>query len=132
MFQYAAGLAVALKNRTSLRLDTTFLNDRFPRKEFTYRTFDLDIFDLKPQFTPLSNISTALPVPGLWLASDALLIGIKDKLGMQKLIKEGDSSLFDPAVLGAGDRTLLWGHWQSERYFSEIAEKAEELVKRSK
>src|ERR1700733_7355534 len=46
MFQYAAGLSLSLKNGVPLFLDTTFLNDRFPRREMTYRTFDLDIFNL--------------------------------------------------------------------------------------
>lgn len=35
MFQYAAGLDLALKNGAKLVLDKTYLNDRFPRRQFT-------------------------------------------------------------------------------------------------
>jgi len=120
MFQYAAGLAVARKKKVPLVLDTTFLNDRFPRKQFTYRTYDLHVFDLAPRFTALSKISTALPVPGVWLGIDLALVKIKEVLGMQRLIPEGGKKNFDREVARADGEVALWGFWQSEEYFKEI------------
>lgn len=134
MFQYALGLNLAKKNNTDLVLDTTFLNDRFPRKEFTYRAFDLDVFALspaqisqnetwagKPRFTILSKISEKLPIPGVWLGLDLALMMTKNIFGAQKIIKEKKNYVFDPEVLSAKGNVVLWGYWQSEKYFADIA-----------
>jgi len=116
MFQYAAGFDLAKRSNAQLVLDTTFLNDRFPRKEFTFRTYDLDILGIDTDFTVLSKISGAIPIPGLWLGLDLALAKIKNFLGVQKIIKE-------PSVTSAGisatqGSVLLFGYWQNEKYFS--------------
>jgi hypothetical protein len=120
MFQYATGLAVAKKNNTDLVLDTVFLNDRFPRRNFTYRTYDLDIFTLEPKFTRLSKISTSMPIPGLWLGIDLGLIRLGATLG-RRVIKEKKESLFDPGIFYKQGDILLWGRWEDEKYFADIA-----------
>lgn len=120
MFQYAAGLATARKNNTGLVLDTAFLNDRFPRRHFTYRTYDLDIFTLEPVFTFLSGISKAVPISGIWLGMDLAFIKLRDLLGMQKLIREKKEHEFDPSVFDSGNSAALWGFWQTPEYFSDI------------
>jgi hypothetical protein len=121
MFQYALGLNLAKKNKTELAIDATFLHDRFPRPQFTYRTYDLDVFDIHPRFTTLSKISGAVPIPGVWLGLDLGLVSAGNALGIQKLVREKTPLVFDPAVLEAGRRTVLWGFWQSEKYFTDIA-----------
>jgi Glycosyl transferase family 11 len=102
MFQYAAGLNLSLKNKTPLVLDTTFLNDRFPRAEFTYRTFDLDVFNLVPpvEFTKLSELSSAFPIPGIWLGLSLLWAKVSRGFGHKNDI-------------------FLWGRSQSQNYFAE-------------
>jgi len=122
MFQYALGLALAKRNKTKLLLDSVFLCDRFPRKNFTYRTFDLDVFALEPRFTALSKIANAIPVPGLWLGADLAFIKSRDFFGVQKIVKEKNEQAFDPEILRSGDNLLLWGRWQNEKYFSEVAD----------
>jgi len=135
MFQYALGLNIAKKNNAELVLDTTFLNDRFPRKEFTYRNFDLNVFTLspskilsgktwegKPHFSVLSKISEKLPIPGIWFGLDIAFLMAKKILGMGKIIKEKKDYIFDPDVLKAKGSIVLWGHWQSEKYFADIAD----------
>lgn len=126
MFQYAAGLSLALKNNTELVLDTTYLNDRFPRREITFRTYDLDIFRVEPRFTLLSKISSALPIPGLWLALDLGLMKIKNMFGVKKIVNEKVGLEFDPEILKAGNDVVLWGFWQTGKYFDDIAEKIKE------
>ncbi|MDO8664746.1 MAG: alpha-1,2-fucosyltransferase [Candidatus Liptonbacteria bacterium] len=123
MFQYALGLHLAKKNNNNaeLVLDTTFLNDRFPRKEFTYRTFDLDVFTLKPHLSVLSKISEKLPVPGLWLGLDIAFLMVKKIFGLKKIIKEKNNYVFESEVLSAKGDIVLWGFWQSEKYFADIA-----------
>ncbi len=122
MFQYALGLCLAKKNNTGLRLDTVFLCDRFPRREFSYRNYDLGVFALAPRFTLLSRISAAIPIPGLWLALDLAAIKIGNVFGVRRIIKETDGKIFDPAALRASGNMVLWGRWQTEKYFAECAE----------
>lgn len=120
MFQYAAGLAVAHKNTVPLVLDTVFLNDRFPRKNFVYRSFDLDIFNISGTVSPLSNLSTTMPLPGIWLMLDLISVAARDVLGSQRLIKEKKELSFDPEVFNAGSNVFLWGFWQTPNYFQGI------------
>ena len=129
MFQYALGLNLAKKNNTRLLLDTVFLNDRFPRKEFAYRTFDLDVFQLEPRLTTLSKISTAVPIPGAWLALDFGLMKAKEVFGIQKIVKEKKDHVVDGDVLRATGNLLLWGRWQDEGYFKDIADDVREAFK---
>jgi len=120
MFQYALGLNLAEKNKAELLLDTTFLNDRFPRKEFTYRTLDLDIFTLKPRLTALSKVANTIPLPAVWLSADLAFIKLRDLLGVRRIVREKDLCIFDPEVLRSSGDVLLWGRWQTEKYFSDI------------
>src|SRR5258708_1638123 len=109
MFEYAAGLRLAKKKNTALSLDSVHLSDRFPRKNFTYRIYDMDIFNIEPRFTTLSKIANTLPIPGIWLGLDLLLIGLRDALGIQKILQE-KSERFDPAVLAAGCKNFILFH----------------------
>ncbi len=122
MFQYAAGRVLALARNTDLVLDTTYINDRFPRREFIPRTYDLDVFSLIPRFTTLSAASEKFPVPGLWLGLDIALIGARNYLGIRALIKEKKEFSFDPSVRTAGGNAELWGRWQSPKYFEDHAD----------
>ena len=120
MFQYALGLGLAKKNNTELVLDTTFLNDRFPRRQFTYRTYDLDVFDIKPKFTLLSEVSARVPIPGLWLGLDIAAIQANNILGLRKLLREKEEHTFDGAIARAKGEVTLWGFWQNEKYFEDV------------
>lgn len=57
MFQYAYGRRLSLKKNEKLKLDLTFLLSRIPRKNFTFRDYELDIFNIKPNFTFLSKVA---------------------------------------------------------------------------
>lgn len=119
MFQYAAGLNLAKKNNTDLLLDTVSLRDRFPRRKFTYRDYDLGIFIIKPTFTFLSELANALPIPGVWLGLDLLGTNVRRAFGLQALVKRSDD-LFDPRVLETRGNIFLYGRWQNEHYFKDI------------
>jgi hypothetical protein len=123
MFQYALGVALAEKNNVPLILDTTLLNDRFPRREVTFRTFDLDVFKIDPQFTALSKMSEKFPVPGLWVGLDIVWAMVRHLFGIQKVIQERQDHKFDPAVLDAGKNIVIKGYWHSENYFLDHAQK---------
>ncbi len=123
MFEYAHGLALAKRYKTDLLIDTTFLMDRFPRpKRFVYRHYELDTFTLPPHFTGFSKISSAAPIPGVWLGLDFAAVGMRSLAGVRKLIREKEGWHFDPSVAGVGADVCLWGFWQSEKYFAEAKE----------
>lgn len=122
MFQYAVGLHLAKKQNSEPLLDTTLLEDRFSQRKFTRRSFSLDVFTLEPRFTLLSHIASAVPVPGLWFNLDRIYMQLAEAAGARNIIRER-SQEFDPSVLNAkGNIALKYGYWQSERYFSAIAE----------
>ena len=121
MFQYALGLNLAKKNRSQLVLDSVFLRDRFPRRNFTYRTYDMDVFAIDPSFTVLSDAANTFPIPGVWLGLDIASILARRVSGSQTLILE-KSKAFDPSVLAAQGDILLYGRWQSEQYFADIVD----------
>lgn len=50
MFQYAFAKSKSLSCNDQFFLDLRYLNDRSPRKNFVFRNYDLDIFDLNPGF----------------------------------------------------------------------------------
>jgi hypothetical protein len=122
MFQYAFGLNIAKKNGTELLLDTVHVRDRFPRPNFTYRTFDLDIFTLTPRFTILSRAANWLPLPGVWLGADLFTMNIKERFGGHTILYEDERKGFDPRVLAARGDLILYGRWEDEKYFADSAD----------
>ena len=122
MFQYAAGLSVVKKKGDNLSLDTVFLNDRFPRKNFTYRTYDLDIFSFNPQLSGLSRASKNFPIPGVWLGVDLVALKLKAIFGNTFILKEDDISSSDKNIAFKTSDVVLWGFWQSEKYFEDVVD----------
>lgn len=112
MFQYAAGRRLAIKHKTILKLDLTFLLDRTPRENFTYRDYDLDVFNIKEYFASASEINRFVQDTGL-------IDKIKRKLRMKVLIQEPHFNFFQP-LLSAPRNSYLEGYWQSEKYFKDI------------
>ncbi len=121
MFQYAFGLNIAKKNNAELFLDTVHVRDRFPRTNFTYRTFDLDIFTLTRRFTFLSRVANTVPIPAIWLGVDLFLMNLKDRFGGRTLIYEDERKGFDESALKARGNLILYGRWENEKYFSDVA-----------
>ncbi len=115
MFQYAIGRQLAIKNKTDLFLDTHFLLDRSPKKNFSYRNYDLSIFNITPKFAPLE-------ISKKYSSSRNRI-----KKYLQKIINPGNLQYitqtdfnFIPDILNSPDNTYLSGYWQTEKYFKEI------------
>lgn len=109
MFQYAAGRALAVKNNTTVELDTTYLENPSPRKNFTARDYSLDVFTIEA--TLISHNKTPLQI---------FFHKIKNKFFPAKGVER--SFQFDPKVLSLGPNAFLEGYWQSPRYFSSISD----------
>jgi hypothetical protein len=123
MFQYALGVALAQANGTAVKLDAVYLQDRLPRRKYTYRNFDLDIFTMNgtPCLTNLSQAAQRVPVPGFWLGIDFMRMGTRVLVGAEKVIRE-KSHAFDPGILEERGDLFLVGYWQSEKYFADAGE----------
>lgn len=116
MFQYALGRALSVKYGVPLGLDISFLLDRTPRTNFTFRGYDLDVFNLNAEIVPQSK------VPFIYR-------NFKGKFGLYtdyfkrkflKLRGVEKSFNFDSTIFNIGDNAYLDGYWQSYKYFSDI------------
>ena len=96
MFQYAAGLALARRTKSQLILDLSFLLDRSPRPDFTYRDYDLPVFKLASDCQ---------------VARDGSAYAKKFHCVAEKHFH------FDPEIENLGTNIYLDGYWQSPRYF---------------
>jgi len=124
MFEYALGVALAQANRTTLKLDTVWLQDRLPKKKNTcFAHFNLDIFTLNDTqcLTNLSRAAQRVPVPGLWLGLNLITTGTRILVGARKLIRER-TDRFDSRILEERGDLFLIGYWQSEKYFADVVE----------
>jgi glycosyl transferase family 11 len=123
MFQFAAGLGLAKKRGTALRLDTVLVKDRLRRRKRTFRDYCLDIFavDQFAHLTGLSRVARDVPVPGFWSAVDCLAIAARGAVGLQEVVR-GKSDRFDPAILEKRRDLLLFDYWMSEKYFADVEE----------
>lgn len=116
MFQYATGRALSIKNNTKLGLDLTFLLDRIPRPNFTFRDYDLDVFNIDALIVPQSEIPF---IHRLFKGK----FGIFFDLIKRKFIKPigvEKSFNYDSSILDLKGDVYLDGYWQSQKYFENI------------
>ena len=104
MFQYAAGRRLAIKHKTILKLDLTFLMRRKQHENFTHRNYALDAFGIQENFVgPLENkIHT-----------------VEKILKLINVVNEPPHH-FHESILSAPDNSYLVGYWQSEKYFKDV------------
>ena len=117
MFEYAAGLALAKKYNAELVLDTTYLADRFPRKDFTPRHYELNAFTISPQFTGLSRAAHAVPIPGVWLAVGSRAHESARRLRSRKLIVEKHRAAIRSIGFGCGRQCVPLGAMAERKIF---------------
>lgn len=111
MFQYAAGKSLAEAHQTTLKLDLSYLLDRSPRKDFTFRNYALTIFNIREEF------ATSQEVQRFHSWSNQLLV--KFALSNLHYVKERFFH-FDSNILNLTSEVYLEGYWQSAKYFSSI------------
>lgn len=123
MFQYAMGRALALRNRTELRIDTS--SYAVQRSRETLRTFGLEHFAITALPTTPDDY-VKLGIPDLHDTSGLARLArkwreIRDRLlppKKRRLVIE-QMYTFSPEAFSAGPDCLLIGIWQSPRYFSD-------------
>lgn len=129
MFQYAAAKAVAIRNNTILKIDTTLLeeNKKNPHGIVTHRELDLDIFNLRlihasQREVEYFNGKKYASIPGK-LFNKALFLFRKRNL----IIESGKT--FEARLLKLPDNKCLVGSWQSEKYFKDVADEIHQAFK---
>ena len=118
LFQYAAGKALAERHGVELALDLTEFNN----SRYTQRPFLLD--------------RLRVPEAGRWAEGEGIFVRAKwrrrvaralQRAGLPKLGSSREHYEphfhYDPAFAALGPDTMLFGFFQSERYFIEIADK---------
>ena len=92
LFSYAAGLRLAHKLKTEFKLDVSF----YERDNF--RPYALNLFNVKENFATPEEISSL------------------------KKFFEPRPDIFVPEILDIRDDVFLFGYWQYEKYFADIAD----------
>ncbi|NUN65842.1 alpha-1,2-fucosyltransferase [Pseudanabaena biceps] len=117
MFQYAIGKKLSLLNKTELKLDLSFLLDRTPRPNFTYRDYNLNIFNLKIEFATQEEIKPFINYLDSKIKRKIytyLFLGKKNKYINEKKCN------FNPDIFKLTGNIYLDGYWQTEKYFNDI------------
>ena len=117
MFQYAIGRSLAEKINTELKLDLSFLLDRTPRPHFTYRNYELAIFNIQESFSTTQEVDIFIDKAQEPLAR---LIQWMNKLIVDRKVVKERGFYFDPGVFNLTGHLYLEGYWQSEKYFKNI------------
>ena len=92
LYQYAAGRRLAHKLKTELKLDVSFY------ERDNLRPYALNLFNVKENFATPEEISPL------------------------KKCFEPRPDIFVPEVLNYPDDVFLYGYWQNEKYFADIAD----------
>ncbi len=117
MFQYALGRKLSLQNNDTLKLDLSFLLDRTPRQIFTYRDYNLNIFNLNIKFATQDEIK-----PFIKYLNNKVKRKIYASLFLNKNNKYISERQFtyDLNILKLTGNLYLDGYWQTEKYFDNI------------
>lgn len=127
MFQYAAGLALAERRRTVLKLDVGWFRER-PEFE-AHNRYGLSCFAITEQFATLEEIERAGGAPltraERWSLAAARALRLNryaNRFSLQgRAHCAKDAFAFDPGFFELPDNTYLQGMWQSERFFAPAA-----------
>ena len=100
MFQYAFARSISLKTNTEFKIDLSFLKRRDLGENFTYRDFDLDIFNIP------ENIIKEIQTDNLQSVSEKMFSYSQETVNTIEQNIDGN--------------TYLDGYWQSYKYFEDF------------
>lgn len=118
MFQYALGRSLSVKLNCPMKLDLSALLDR-SKKDFVHRDYDLHIFNTEENFLIPPVLLRTVYRPG----SSKVTRWMKNwTIRGRKLRKEPHFHLVREVLDHPTQNTVYEGWWQSEQYFSSIAD----------
>lgn len=121
MFQYALGRRLANLHNTELRLDHRFLESR--KNITTPRDYELHYFNISGKRASQENIaSIALHDVGLVKRFRLKLRPLDYQLSKSERLIRERSFRFDSSILELPDNVYLDGFWQTDLYFTEVAD----------
>src|SRR3989442_95689 len=117
MFQYAAARRLALAHNVPLKLDTPWLA---PGAD---RAYGLQALNIQEAFATRGGVGELRGPATRGIPRVLFRLRRRFKIGYDwTWIHERTLSPADPRVFHAGARTYLDGYWQSEKYFSDVAD----------
>lgn len=124
MFQYAFGKSLSVKHQTELKLDTSFLLDRSPKDNFTFRDYELNVFKIDAAIAGAEEVKR-FEAKGRGKKLLDLLALYFPFFSFKCYLREPYFQFFKKA-LDAPVNTYVDGYWQSEKYFKHIESKLRE------
>lgn len=120
LFQYSLGRALAIKHKTELLFDTSFLANRVPDKAKTFYNNELGLFDLPARIASKNDIPY---YGGRFSTRNRFTRGIHllriHTRGLRYVLQRQFE--FDPQIIALPDNVYLDGYWQTEKYFQPVA-----------
>jgi hypothetical protein len=127
MFQYAAGLALAERRRTVLKLDVSWYRHH-PEYE-AHNRYALSCFNVTEQFATAEELEAARPAQltrterwGVAVARALRLRGHVRRQTRPDRVHAPPTFAYYPDFGGLPDGTCLEGMFQSERFFTDVAD----------
>lgn len=120
MFQYAAARRLALAHNTEVALDCSYFD--ITETQDTVRKYELGKFPICARQASTLEIAELSGSYKNFIQRS--LIALRRTCGMARIpapVYESHIG-FNPDILNCPDNVYLCGYWQSERYFSDIAE----------
>lgn len=117
MFQYAAGRYLSEKHQTTLKLDVSYLLDRTTQRDFVYRDYDLNLFNVQENFAQPNEVVRL----GKYSKVGRVIYTLRQKLNptIPVYVRENPFH-FDSRFFYIPAHAYIEGHWQSEKYFKDI------------
>jgi hypothetical protein len=115
MFQYAFGRSISTQLGFEVKFDVRNLLDRTPKPNFTFRDYELAIFNAEVPLATASDVALYKALPTGKVAQ--LSNRIQRKLTKARLFQEKKVFTYDADVLRVGRHTYFEGYWQTEKYF---------------
>ncbi len=118
LFQFAAGVAMAKRLNAEMKVDTCSLLDRTPKKNFTYRDFELNAFKIAIEEASSTDKEKYFPN---FTGKKSILSGflIRKVFGTHYICEK--TYKFDKRFFTTKGNVYLDGYWQSEKYFDGVA-----------
>lgn len=114
MFQYALGKSLAIEKDDELTLDLSFLKCRIPIEGFTYRDYELDLFEIDDRTTTFARndlIDKYLSYP---------IQKIINKVANSGYVEQPNGGTYDylPHLFESNQKDLfIEGYWNNYKYF---------------
>ncbi len=116
MFQYALGRKLSCMHKVSLKMDLSGF------KDYTRRTYRLSHYAIHADFASNKDIDAVMfhNRTGLFRTLDSLTDRFQPYY--RRSVYREPHFLYDPNILKCKSDVYLIGYWQTEKYFSDIAE----------